>query len=99
METKTKLLDLYSDSMHGGVKVELSEIYELNIQDKISSYSYMNDRHAFLEEDSDLTTYINALKTKGYKVKLITKSTVNKSSIRDLKPFDTKNIVILYRAR
>ena len=50
-----------SDSGHGWLKVRHSELKELGIQDKISSYSYSNGVWAYLEEDCDVDVLINAI--------------------------------------
>jgi len=57
-----KTIKLFSDSGHGWAEVSLSELKELNILDKITSYSYIFKNNAYLEEDCDLSTYIEALK-------------------------------------
>lgn len=53
----------YSDPSHGWLKVSIQELEQLGIQNKISSYSYMNKGFAYLEEDCDLSLFF---KTKGF---------------------------------
>ena len=48
------------DSGHGWLKVPMSELKRLGIADKISPYSYANGDNAYLEEDLDISTFINA---------------------------------------
>ena len=60
----------YSDSAHGWLKVSIKSLFELNLQNKISGYSYMNNKYAYLEEDADATLYINEQKKKGIQIKL-----------------------------
>jgi hypothetical protein len=50
----------YSDTGHGWLKVSLKLIYELNIQNNISSCSYMHKTNAYLEEDCDMGTFFKA---------------------------------------
>jgi len=56
-----KTIKLFSDAGHGWAEVSLSELKQLNILDKITSYSYIFKNNAYLEEDCDLSTYIRAL--------------------------------------
>ena len=56
METYT----FYSDPGHSWLKVKISELVELNIQDKISIYSYINGEYAYLEEDCDAGIFLRA---------------------------------------
>ena len=81
-----KLITIYTDPSHGWAKVSLSELFKLEIHDKISSYSYIrsNDKYsyAYLEEDCDLSTYLQALDHKGIKYQFKTLSTNKSSKIR-----------------
>lgn len=45
---------------HSWLRVPLSELNELNISDKITAYSYMDNLYAYLEEDCDLIAFIEA---------------------------------------
>lgn len=58
---KNKKYNFYSDPGHGWVKVSIKEIVKLNIQDKISSYSYVRGDSVYLEEDCDLSVFVKAL--------------------------------------
>lgn len=51
---------MYCDPAHGWLKVPLKALFKLGIADKISSYSYINRKYAFLEEDCDLAIYLKA---------------------------------------
>lgn len=81
-----KSITLFTDPSHGWAKVHLSELFNLEIWDKISTYSYIrsNDKYAYvyLEEDCDLSMYLNALDDKGIKFKIIEKHTNKSSKIR-----------------
>lgn len=85
-----KTITLYTDPQHGWAKVHLSELINLRIADKISTYSYLylskpnckNAGYAYLEEDCDLSMYLNALDKKGIKFKFIEKHTNKSSKIR-----------------
>ena len=45
-----------SDNGHGWLRVPLSEVEGLTI----STFSYMDKTHAYLEEDCDMTTFVKA---------------------------------------
>ena len=57
--------NFYSDAGHGWLKVPKNELQQLGIADKISTYSYMRGNDAYLEEDCDLSQFIEALKAQG----------------------------------
>ena len=50
---KVRKFDFYSDSSHGWAKVPKSLLKELGIEKSVSSYSYMRDDYAYLEEDCE----------------------------------------------
>ena len=58
----------HSDSGHGWLAVRIKELNDLGIADKVSSYSYMNGKTAYLEEDCDASVYLDAQENKGVKV-------------------------------
>ena len=79
---KTKTITVLADPGHSWGKVSKKELIKLGIADKISPYSYQNTLFAYLEEDSDLSTYCNALKEKGIEFKFKTKHTNKRSRVR-----------------
>lgn len=54
-------LNIYNDPSHGWVKVSIDTLRRLNLINEISSYSYINNNHAYLEEDCDLSLLIKRL--------------------------------------
>jgi hypothetical protein len=48
----------HTDPGHGWLEVYLSELEELGIRNRISSYSYRNRAIAMLEEDCDMSLFI-----------------------------------------
>jgi hypothetical protein len=71
MTTLTSLTySFYSDPGHGWLHVKLDELVELGIQDKISHYSYIRGNDVYLEEDCDMSTFMNAMEAKGVQIKL-----------------------------
>ena len=78
-----KVYDFYSDAGHGWLRVPKKELVELKIADKISEYSYINGASIYLEEDSDLTIFMEAYKKKnGTLPELREHNTDNDSIIR-----------------
>ena len=73
---KTSPPDLSSDDMvikpylfietsrHGYLRIPQSELDQLGIRHKITEYSYQDNLYAYLEEDCDLTTFIEAKERK-----------------------------------
>ena len=62
-----KKFNFYQDPGHAWLRVPLSELRRGNLISKISSYSYMNGKWAYLEEDQDAPLYLNRLEEDGYK--------------------------------
>jgi hypothetical protein len=65
-------LQVYNDPGHGWVKTPLVLLQQLEIVKEITKYSYIkrpdmnsNKGFAYLEEDCDAATLINAMKAKG----------------------------------
>jgi len=79
--------DFYSDPAHGWVKVKLSTLKELGLENKISSYSYVKDGYAYLEEDSDASKFVAAMKEKGETVELREHISDKSSKIRSYEPY------------
>ena len=81
-----KSITIYTDPSHGWAKVSLTEVFNIELHDKISTYSYIRSNakysYAYLEEDCDLSTYLKALDAKGIQYKFNTLSTNKSSKIR-----------------
>lgn len=75
-------IKFYSDPGHGWGAVKRQVLYQLGIADKITSYSYQKGGTVYLEEDFDLGTLIDALKTKGKTIEFEEKNTNKSSPIR-----------------
>ena len=75
--------DYYSDPGHGWVKVPVSLLGELGIAGKITPFSYLRGKFAYLEEDCDAMAFIMAYKEKiGKRPMLRTHISDNRSKIR-----------------
>jgi len=85
MEKVTKRF--FSDAGHGWLSVKIAELDELNIRNKITAYSYVNGKSAYLEEDVDMHYYIKAMEDKGFQVDLDVRDHGSRSRIRRYEPF------------
>lgn len=87
------MYSFYEDPGHGWLKVPIKELIKLNIADKITGYSYMQNEHAYLEEDCDLATFVNAKypnkedQSTFFKTKVKTFISNKNSKIRNYNPF------------
>jgi len=57
-----KTYTFFHDPGHGWLRVTHAELHALGIADKITPYSYTHGRHAYLEEDCDLSTFLAAFR-------------------------------------
>ena len=89
MQTTTQITyNFYSDPGHGWLHVKLDELVELGIADKISGYSYIRGNTVYLEEDCDMSTFMNAMEAKGVQIKLAYINEPNNDSfIRSLRRY------------
>lgn len=82
-----KTIQVYSDSGHAWAKVERSELVSLLLLGKISTFSYQRGDYVYLEEDCDLTLYVNALKAMNIECKFKESHTNKRSRIRSYDRF------------
>jgi len=78
----------YMDPGHGWVKVPMSLLRELGIESKITGYSHRRGDQAYLEEDCDAMTFLNAMETHGREVELEGHTSNRESVIRGYEPWD-----------
>lgn len=87
MKKKT-VYDFYEDPSHGWIKVHISELIRLGIEDKISGCSYFRNEYAYLEEDCDLSIFFNAKRRQDNIIIRLKEHYTNKSSkIRNYLPY------------
>lgn len=79
---KNLKLNYFTDPGHGWVSVKLQTLIDLGIYNKISTYSYIRGKSAYLEEDCDLGLLFATCDSKGITIDLNTKHTNNRSPIR-----------------
>lgn len=61
-------INAYSDPGHGWAAVPLSLLQRLDLLDRVTPYSYLRGRFAYLEEDCDLSTFMDAARAAGLKI-------------------------------
>jgi hypothetical protein len=61
-------LTYHTDPGHGWVEVPRALLFFLDIEDRVSGYSYQKGGQVFLEEDLDAALLVNALRDKGVEV-------------------------------
>ena len=87
----TKLtLNYYQDPGHGWVKIHKSWLSLLQIEDKITHYSYQRKNYAYLEEDCDLSTLYAAADKQGINIVLREYHTNKTSKIRSYESYQWK---------
>jgi hypothetical protein len=60
-----------SDPGHGWLEVPRAMLTALGIQDKITDYSYLRGTLAYLEEDLDMHTFMQAAKLADLDIELV----------------------------
>lgn len=59
----------FSDPSHGWLRVPRESLRKLDIEDRVSHYSYQQGDEVYLEEDGDLSLFINSsIKAEGLEV-------------------------------
>ena len=78
----------HSDAGHGWLAVKLADLKMLGIESDITDFSYVKGKTAYLEEDKDASTYINAMQAKGIKVVVRQGPPRDRSPIRSFKRYE-----------
>lgn len=84
---KTKNYKCYSDPGHGWAVVTRKELIQLGIEHKISRFSYQRGDKVYLEEDADLSLFVNTQLANGIKPKFNGTSSDKQSRIRNYASF------------
>ena len=85
-EARTLTLTFHEDAGHGWLEVPIEFIKELGVEKDITPYSMMRRGKAYLEEDMDAGTFLDAAKKAGYSVNIKRKYT-DHSPIRNYPSF------------
>ena len=68
MPTISTTLTFIEDPGHGWLRVPLADVAALGIQDEITPYSFVDNDYAYLEEDCDYGTFMNACQAQNVPV-------------------------------
>jgi hypothetical protein len=64
----TKKLTFHADPSHGWLEVDFADLEALHITAKVSRYSYHSGTRAYLEEDCDLSLFMQTAEKAGYQI-------------------------------
>jgi hypothetical protein len=84
---KTITVKFYQDPGHGWIAVKRNILQKLNIEHKITAFSYQKGQTVYLEEDYDAYTFIKEMKNRGIEVISEYKTTNNSSPIRSYQSY------------
>ena len=85
---KTVQFKFYSDPGHGWMAVKRKMLDELGLKFTITRYSYQKGQTVYLEEDCDAGNFMKALREqRGLEIKIVEKSTDNRSPIRSYESY------------
>ena len=82
-------INFYSDPSHGWGEVSQSLLDGLGIADKISTYSYKKGLSAYLEEDCDLSLFMQTAEKAGYQINFKEHNTNHDSIVRTYQRYTT----------
>jgi len=80
-------LQYFTDPGHGWLKVKKADLIDFDIANKVSAFSYMRTDFAYLEEDCDMSLFIDALKQRGIEYQLIHLPSSGNSRVRSYQRF------------
>lgn len=66
-----KRYSFINDPGHGWLRVPYQDLVKSGVESKITMYSYRSREFAYLEEDCDAGTFLQALKEKGIAYKIL----------------------------
>jgi hypothetical protein len=87
MITISTSLTFISDPGHGWLRVPLTDVAALGIEETITACSFIDGRYAYLEEDCDFGRFVAACESQGIPLPEITDQYMSESFNRDLPRF------------
>lgn len=72
--------NFFSDPSHGWLKVPRTLLIKLGITNQITQYSYQKKEFVYLEEDQDLTLFLQTMKKSNLNFQILNMKQSNKSS-------------------
>lgn len=76
-------LCFFEDAGHGWLQVPKNILENLNIANNITPYSYMHRDYVYLEQDLDMTTFMNAIKQSDHYTVGLTRRYHDRSPVRN----------------
>jgi len=89
---KTKKLTFHADPGHGWLEVEFSDLVELEIENKISAWSYVKADKVYLEEDCDAYLFMETAKGNGWTINIQEKYQEN-TPIRNYQRYEIRKLI------
>jgi hypothetical protein len=90
----SKAYKYYQDPGHGWIAVKRAEVKRLNLEEKISSYSYQRGASVYLEEDSDASKFFAAKKALGEQYSFDSRHSNKSSPIRSYDSYKKPVVVV-----
>lgn len=78
MNDLNKTYNFIQDFSHGWVEAPLKDVRQSGVSKDITAYSYKDNKFAYLEEDLDAQSFLQAMRLKGYTI------TLNNKHIEDI---------------
>lgn len=75
-------INYYTDNGHGWAACKIETLHALGIAGKVSTYSYVRGKTAYLEEDCDFALLLDALTRAGTPYQITEKNTNGRHPIR-----------------
>ncbi|KSQ21623.1 hypothetical protein APB26_32075 [Pseudomonas aeruginosa] len=87
-------LEFFADPGHGWVQVPFSLLWELDLQDHISSYSFIDEKHVYIEQHGDYVRLRDAMSARGLTPIFKETRTSGDSPIRQKRSFDSSEMPV-----
>ena len=84
---------VYADPGHAWLKADRTELVRLGIADRVSAFSYQRGNAVYLEEDCDLSLFLETKKARGESVVIRETHTDKQSRIRNYIPYVKSNTI------
>lgn len=89
------ILNFFEDPGHGWLEVSLSLLKQMDINKKISSYSYFKNEFVYLEEDCDMSLFLNKLKElKLSEPEIVRRFSNHDSPVRNYKSYNEGSLFL-----
>ena len=85
--SSVRSLTFHSDPAHAWLEVTRDDIAALHLQDEISPYSYAHEDKIYLEEDSDIQTFLTAADVAGWHIETTETVSSGLSFIRNFRRY------------